>query len=327
MHNIKLSIIIPCYNTEVEILKRCLDSLSFLPHIISSEIIVIDDGSRNTDIIDYLEKRNEKHIRAVRQENKGCGGARNTGIELSNGEYIAFVDSDDYINYGPYVEIIKILNEKKPDILCQGAKCCYEGNATKYMMYYDIIPSAWSYFIKRKTLGELRFTPNIYHEDEEFSTKLHLKRAHLITINYTAYVYCYKADSIINSTSIVKIKKRYNDLIEILKELQSINTPHTHKAALQRRIHIIAMCYIVTLMRDSISIKDTKYYLEKLKSIKLHPLPFCWHGKRYFFIMLGTYFSIFVYLLTPIVKFIYKIKNGTAQKRTHVTHAYLTNGR
>ena len=58
MHNIKLSIIIPCYNTEIKTLKRCLDSLSFLPDITPCEIIVVDDGSTKTDIIGYLKEHN-----------------------------------------------------------------------------------------------------------------------------------------------------------------------------------------------------------------------------------------------------------------------------
>lgn len=315
MHNIKLSIIIPCYNTEIKTLKRCLDSLSFLPDITPCEIIVVDDGSTKKDIIGYLKERNESHIRAIRQENMGCGGARNTGIENSSGEYIAFVDSDDYVQYGPFVQILNILEEKQPDILCQGTKECYEGSATKYMMEHDIIPSSWSYFIKRKTLGSLRYTPNIYHEDEEFSTKLHLLRAHLITLNYTSYVYCYEYDSIINSKSDEKIIKRYADLIKILSGLKSLNVPAPHKAALLRRLHIIAMCYVVTLMRDTSSLSITRNCLKDLKEIGLYPLPLRWHGLRYLCITLATYFPLLVYTLTPIVKLLFKLDTWNSPRR------------
>lgn len=312
----KLSIIIPCYNTEIKTLARCLDSLSFLPTVIDSEVIVVDDGSTRSDIIGYINKRNESHVRAIRQENMGCGGARNTGIESSTGDYITFVDSDDYVQYGPFVEIIKILLKKKPDILCQGAKQCYEGSATKYMMEHDIIPSSWSYFIKRKTLGNLRYTPNIYHEDEEFSTKLHLLRAHLITLNYTSYIYCFEKDSIINSRSIKKIRKRYSDLILILSRFQTLNTPAPHKAALIRRMHILAMCYVVTLMRDADNLFIIKNCLTDLKTIRLYPLPLKWHGFRYFTIALATYIPIFVYILTPVVKLLFKLESWNNPRKS-----------
>ena len=321
MHDIKLSIIIPCYNVDTNTFQRCLESLSFLPSIIASEIIIVDDGSTNPDIITFLQTINEENIHIVRQENMGPGGARNTGIDLAKGEYISFVDSDDYILYGPYIQILNIIEEKKPDILCHGCKSNYEGSATKYMMEHDINPCCWSYFIKRKTLDSLRFTPYIFHEDEEFCTRIHLLRAHLITLNYTAYHYHYRADSIIHNKSDEIVKKRYRDQITVLKNLLAYNVPTPHKAALKRRIHIIAMCCIVTLMRDSKQIADTRETLKNLKEIGLYPLPFAWHGIRYLFIMISTYFPVFIYILTPFVKLLFKIRYGTAQKGTLTSHA------
>ena len=91
-----LSIIVPVYNTE-KYLERCMDSIvnQTLKNI---EIIIVDDGSKEECAVlcDEISKTDSR-IKVVHKENGGLGFARNTGLEVANGEYIGFVDSDDYI--------------------------------------------------------------------------------------------------------------------------------------------------------------------------------------------------------------------------------------
>ncbi len=86
----KLSIIIPVYNTEKDLLEKCINSC---PNNDDIEIIVVDDGS----ILDYSDLLNE-NIKYIKTTNGGVSKARNIGINNSNGEYITLLDSDDYIN-------------------------------------------------------------------------------------------------------------------------------------------------------------------------------------------------------------------------------------
>lgn len=90
-----ISVIVPVYKTEAE-LPRCLDSLLAQTHK-SLEIILVDDGSPDAcgAICDAYAKK-DKHIRVIHQQNKGVSAARNAGIEAAHGEYIGFMDSDDW---------------------------------------------------------------------------------------------------------------------------------------------------------------------------------------------------------------------------------------
>ena len=93
----KISVIIPCYNTKKELLERCLDSLSNQSYM-NYEIIIVDDGSK-IPITEYFSSKYlaENNIFIFRQENKGASSARNQGVLLSTGDYITFVDADDFV--------------------------------------------------------------------------------------------------------------------------------------------------------------------------------------------------------------------------------------
>ena len=323
MTDIELSIIVPCYNTSRQRLRECMDSLEFVGSILPFEVWFIDDGSKEDYIVSYVEEQANPHFHALRQPNMGCGGARNTGIEHSTGRYVTFVDSDDFIYYGPYIEILKVLKETQPDILAQGYSFCYKGTATDFMMRYDIHPSACSYIIRRTMLDKLRFTPNIFHEDEEFSTRLHLLDASLVTLNYSAYFYRQEPNSIIHNRERQHVIKRFNDFIGVIERLQHLSVDNSKAIALRRRLDIMAMCYIITLMRDTDSHRETMNGLRMLQERQLYPLPFHWNGFRYFFILTATCLPLMVHLLTPLVKLLFKIQDASAEKRTFAAYADL----
>lgn len=102
----KISTIVPVYNTEKQ-LKRCIDSILAQTYN-NWELILVDDGSsdRSPLIIDEYTKKDAR-IKAIHQKNSGPGIARNTGIELANGDYIVFIDSDDEIKPNYYSELSK----------------------------------------------------------------------------------------------------------------------------------------------------------------------------------------------------------------------------
>jgi len=293
--------------------------------VLKYEVWIIDDGSEEDVVVPFVQAMGNTHFHAVRQENMGPGGARNTGLDLSKGEYVTFVDADDYVLYGPYIEMLNVLLKEQPDILCQGCLVSYQGSATKFMMDYDISPSCCSYFIRRRTMGNLRFTPQIYHEDEEFCTRLHLLRAHLITLTYSAYFYRYRENSITHSRDDAVVQKRFQDYLTVIHSLQETEVPEPHRRALVRRIDIIAMCYVITLMRDVSSSQKIEQLLVGLRQAKLFPLPFRWHGLRYTFFMLLSYIPKTTCILAPITKIILKIRYGSAQKRAFTAHADLVN--
>jgi len=117
MHNIKISIIVPAYNVE-SYLKDCLDSLVGQSIIDVMEIIMINDGSTDmTGLImeEYAQSYNNFHV--YHKENGGLGKARNYGVGIAKGEYIAFVDSDDFVSEEGYEKMLFLAKENNTDIV------------------------------------------------------------------------------------------------------------------------------------------------------------------------------------------------------------------
>ena len=104
----KISVIIPVYDTE-EFLSRCLDSVLCQTHR-DLEVILIDDGSTDASgalCDEYAEK--DTRIQVIHQENSGSSAARNTGLEAACGDYIGFVDSDDWLEPDMYAYLLDLL--------------------------------------------------------------------------------------------------------------------------------------------------------------------------------------------------------------------------
>lgn len=113
---LKLSIIIPVYNME-RYLQRCFDSVlnQKYPYM---EIIVVDDGSTDNSLLvctEYAKKDNRIHV--IHKENQGLVAARKTGLDVATGQYITYVDADDWIEDKSYDELMVIASEKEPDLI------------------------------------------------------------------------------------------------------------------------------------------------------------------------------------------------------------------
>lgn len=121
----KVTVIVPIYNME-KYLVRCIESLlnQTLKEI---EILLINDGSKDKsgDICDEYTLK-YKNIKVIHQINKGLSGARNAGIKIAKGEYIGFVDSDDYIEKDMFELLYKKAKEFNCEIACCGTKVIYE---------------------------------------------------------------------------------------------------------------------------------------------------------------------------------------------------------
>ena len=105
-----LSIAVPCYNSQ-EYMRKCVDSL--LKGGEDVEILIVDDGSKD-DTLKIARDYEEKYptiVKAIHQENKGHGGAVNTGLAHATGLYFKVVDSDDCVDVDVYLDIIKTLKE------------------------------------------------------------------------------------------------------------------------------------------------------------------------------------------------------------------------
>ena len=115
-NNVKVSIIVPVYNVE-KVIDRCLNSL-VNQTLNDIEIIVVNDGTldNSQDIIDEYAKKNQK-VKSFVKENGGLSDARNYGLEKAIGEYIMFVDSDDYIDLFACEKLYNEAKESNVNIL------------------------------------------------------------------------------------------------------------------------------------------------------------------------------------------------------------------
>ena len=119
MENINdlISVIVPVYNVE-KYLVQCINSI-LNQTIKNLEIILVDDGSLDNSgkICDEFSKKDDRIV-AIHKENNGLSSARNAGLEIANGNYIGFVDSDDWLDEHMYEILLKLIKENNSDISC-----------------------------------------------------------------------------------------------------------------------------------------------------------------------------------------------------------------
>lgn len=149
---ILLSIIIPVYNTE-KYLKRCIESIGVSNSEI--EVILVNDGSidKSLDICKSYEKY--ENIRIISGSNEGVSSSRNKGIKIAKGEYITFIDSDDYVSNNYIDEILKVINKDNFDIVVFGYDINYNdikkiekktfGKSNHSILNADYIDSLYKY--------------------------------------------------------------------------------------------------------------------------------------------------------------------------------------
>ena len=126
----KVSVIVPVYNVE-DYLERCVGSI-IGQNYQDLEIILVNDGSTDSSgiICDNLAQKDNR-IRVIHKQNEGLGYARNSGLDVANGQYIFFVDSDDYIMPGIIKELVTAVTEYQADV----ASCGYKSGKKEYYVY------------------------------------------------------------------------------------------------------------------------------------------------------------------------------------------------
>ncbi len=172
-NNVDLSIIVPVYNTE-KYLHKCLDSLLNQDNIdgFNYEIICVNDKSPDNSE-DILELYRERGIKVITHlENKGPGGAKNSGIKKASGRYVGFVDSDDWISSNYIKEISKVIIKEPVKIMFSYKKITDRGNFTVKLnkndlddfKYSCIIPSPWTKIYKKENLKLFKYEKEKYED-------------------------------------------------------------------------------------------------------------------------------------------------------------------
>lgn len=289
----KISIIIPVYNVE-KYLAECLDSC-INQTLKDIEIICVDDCSPDNSI-KILEEYQQKdsRIKIIRHEkNRNLGGARNTGLENATGEYVWFVDSDDYIDTKACQILYGTIKKFDVDMLCfsdiqfsdiSGNRRffhpdCFQGIQVnkvyhpktnwKEVRFSNLNVTAWAYLTKRSVIQNFRFREGVWHEDTDFTPILLASVDSFCYTPYTAYFYRTNSSSITKS---VLSKKRLEDLIKMLESLDNFTTKNQiDKHHFLYNFLIGQISYIFELYSANNNIRpDNLNILQNLKTKYLH---------------------------------------------------------
>ena len=310
-----ISFVITYYNLPVPHLRECIGSILALSLPSKErEIILVDDGSAHC-VLDALEDMKDELV-YIRQKNGGLSNARNRGIECSTGQYIQFVDADDYIITNAYEQCLDIVRYNKdvemvmfdyathPTKDQQLSNHLEEDTGSSFLLHHNLHASAWGYIFKRTTLGSLRFTQNIYHEDEDFTPQLVIRTEKIISTRLKAYFYRERQGSIMQKRNPKHIIKRLDDTEYVILHLNRIlqNMPQHDRLAMQRRVHQLTMDYIFNIIRLTRSDKQLEKRLQRLEQHALFPLPHKKYTEKYYLFSILSKYKISRKLLNLAIK-------------------------
>ena len=244
----KVSVIIAAYNIE-KYIKRCIESVVNQSER-EIEIIIVNDGSTD-NTLNIINKVNEldDRIIVINKKNQGLIEARKTGLKYANGEFILFLDGDDWLENNCIEELYKTANDKKADVVLYNAYMVYDDrkeifdtfiekfiddikkNPVKNLLLLNISPTIWSKFIKKSFLEEnnIEFPQNIsYAEDLAAVLNIFINKPKIVCNEKRFYNYYQRNDSISNkiSSKVLEI----DDAIQFIKEkLVEINIYYENK--------------------------------------------------------------------------------------------------
>lgn len=240
----KLSVIVPIYNVD-KYLQKCINSI-LSNNYDNLEVILVDDGStdKSHKICSDLQEKN-KCIKIITKENGGLSSARNAGLEIASGDYISFIDSDDFVDKSMFAEMMKAIVNAKADLV----QCCYkrvylnnrvenskdnriyeilEGENIKRGFFIDkkIDVMVWNKIFKRECIKNTKFIEGKNNEDNMYMMDIINNLSKVVILPNIYYYYLYRDNSITKQT--FNIKKldslnAYHYMIKICEKEKMIN--------------------------------------------------------------------------------------------------------
>lgn len=229
---VKVSVIVPVYNTE-KFLGKCLESI-VQQTLNEIEIIIINDGSTDNsqEIINKYKLIYDKKIKVILKENEGQAIARNIGMELASGEYIGFIDSDDFIEPDMFEKMYEEAKIKNADmVMCHYRYLLNEDNQIKELKKYSVVKdvdhvkelflnplvSPWNKIYKNSIIKDsgVKFPPNLIYEDTAFYINIipYLNNIAFIPKEYVTHML--RRGSTVNRVQ----NPRVGDMLEILAKI------------------------------------------------------------------------------------------------------------
>lgn len=291
-----LSFVIPCYNIGAGLLGRCLDSIAGQGLASGDyEVIIVDDGS--DDFPHGLLATYPCNVRYLPVTHRGPGAARNAGLDAARGEYVQFVDADDYLHDGTLARYLPLLEAGRCDILCFDFKPTGDAGRTdaplpaatrfqtyrsgaEYMCRHNLRGIVWLFAFRRELASSphVRFPTGVYHEDEAFCTALFLHAGTTVHASLPVYAYFRRPGSIMTGQAHGHVEKRLADFRLILGRVAAWRQGSTpldavQRQGLERKINLLACDYLRNLFRARVPIPRVRAEIRSMRADGLFPLP------------------------------------------------------
>ena len=283
----KISVIVPVYNTE-KYIKKCLNSI-LAQKMNDFEIIVVNDGStdNSSEIIKEYVQYNER-IKYFEKENGGLSDARNYGVLKATGDYLCFIDSDDYIAENLFENVLKYIEDRVDLIKYKCVRINDTGEIIEKVSgpVFDVksgddafnslyssdvlIEPAWLYLYKREYFlaNNYKFPVGKLHEDWAIVPFILLNATSVVSVDFYGYYYVQSANSITRNNDAEKIKKRAYDMLDHYDNLKGkIFELKINELAKENFMIYMSNCLILKL--EELPEKYHKEYIAELKKRKV----------------------------------------------------------
>ena len=302
----RLSILVPAYNVEGWV-TRCLDSI-FNQDVPSVEVVVVDDGSSDATyrvIEEYA--RQHVNLRLFHKHNEGVGAARNYLLDKACGEFIWFVDSDDYIAEGALRHILSELNSTI-DLLSVsyngGVFTPFEGSATEYIQKGYINGYLWTKIIRRSVIEDahIRFDPQRYsQEDWFFLMQVYPLLGNIKQITLQAYVYCDdNENSVMREAHAEHTRRNVADSRETICNFKRFIDSHrdqSYSSAYEQWMNFSAAGYLYSLFPIDYTMEEIKNDIKIFREKGVYPVGKTGRRKADLFLRLANHEKIYLLLI------------------------------
>ena len=284
----KISVVVPVYNVE-KFLDQCLGSLVGQTYR-NLEILIVDDGSTDGSCSIYQQYAStDNRIKIIKQKNAGVSAARNNGLKFATGDWVHFMDSDDYLDIDYYEKMMAAVGESNPDMLAGDVisqnsnlyNVRYKSSVALYTPTEKFIQTnalnnctIWRYVFRREFLekNKLTFPVGRIFEDMLFIPNAMLQASCVITVPGANYHYVFNENSILNrpETPERKIHYDYAELY-VRKFIEKNNLSHV--IARQHNKEITTYEFLMIKFLRKVVHRDcneTKYYLFGIRFLKTY---------------------------------------------------------
>ena len=292
MNQPKISVIVPVYNVE-KYLRQCVDSI-LVQTFTDFELLLIDDGSTDSSgklCDEYAEK--DARIKVLHQKNGGVGSARNLGLNQAQGEWVCFVDSDDWLDRNCYSALMA--ETYVADLTYFGCCCCYmDGSRTAYIPYdsystdrnqieqrlyelkcnqqcFEYLGYTWNKLFKKDIIDrhKIRFIENLTVREDEMFTLSYARYIGSIRIK-SCVLYNYR----VISTGLTHAMKSAAEYLLLAENLWNVLSSYRNEKLIQSEYGAILNYYYIPITREKLgssgwmnSVKRLMQFSENCKTI------------------------------------------------------------